>query len=419
MKRRDFLSLLPLLTSSACGLARIDAWHPYVRSDVVMNPEDEKRVLSKAKIGRTSDGAIRVAWLQGTGYERGYQQGKLLQKEVTDNLGYIYEKAYGIFRFEELFDEAYERMRPFIPQEYVDEMHGLAHGSRMPLRVIQAIHMFPSIGEWGGKKHIKKIIKEQMAGTFATTCSNFMAGNSATSDGKMYVVRILDWGMHRISKLHQYPLIAINKPDHGYASANIGWVGFLGAVSGINEQGITLGEMGYGDPENETLRGMPMIFLLRDVLKRAGNLSQTREIIKNAVGTNSFVYIMSDGKTKEAEMYVRDRDRFKVAGPGQRVLDGEYDIPGIPDVVYGGAFVEKMTKLLTDNRGNLTPEMIMKSVIPEMVMRSNFQNVLYSPEDLSFWVNNAFSRKTSAKNRPYSFFNFGEALEKFPKATEL
>lgn len=414
MKRREFLSLLPILASSACGLARIDAWHPYVRSDVIMNPEDEARVMAQAKLGATDDGKIRVLWLQGTAYERGYQQGKLLRKEVNDNLGYIYEKAYGMFRFVELFDEAYERMRPFIPQDYVDEMHGLAHGSRMPLRVIQAIHMFPSIGEWGGKRHIKDVIKQQMAGTFATTCSNFMASGSATSDGKMYVVRILDWGMHRVSKLHQYPVITINKPETGYVSANIGWVGFLGAVSGINEQGITLGEMGYGDPEGETLRGMPMIFLLRDVLKKASSLTQVQKIITDAPGTNSFVYIMSDGKTKKAEMYVRDRNRFRVALPGQTISDGEHHIPAIEDIVYGGAYNDKMNELLQGNHGSLNPEMIMKDLIPQMVMRSNFQNVLYSPEDLSFWVNNAFSRKTSAKNRPYTYFNFREALGKFP-----
>ena len=59
-------------------------------------------------------------------------------------------------------------------------------------------------------------------------------------------------------------------PDSGYAYANIGWVGFLGAVSGINEQGITLGEMGYRNPPNETLYGVAR--------KRLGSPQRWREI---------------------------------------------------------------------------------------------------------------------------------------------
>ena len=47
----------------------------------------------------------------------------------------------------------------------------------------------------------------------------------------------------------------------------------------MNDQGITLGEMGYGDPEGETLRGEPMPFLLRDVLAKASNIDQVKSIL--------------------------------------------------------------------------------------------------------------------------------------------
>lgn len=426
MKRRHFLKLAPaalLPLASGCAIWRVDPLHVLVRSPYIGSLKKEQEILDRARLMRTDDGKIRVLFVQGTAYERGYQHGVLLREEVNDNLGYIYDKALDKFYFEELFAEVYERMRPYIPQEYIEEMHGLAHGARMPLHVIHHLHILPSLGEWGGKKKLKKVIKKMMRGEdldtvdLGTSCSNLSVINRASKDSQLYAVRILDWGLHRISKLHKYPLITIAVPDKGYASCNIGWVGFLGAVSGMNEHGITLGEMGYGNPPNEVLNGTPMIFLLRDVLSYTSNLEQIRKRISQAPGTASFAYLMTDGKTGEAQLYVRDRDRFLVFEPGVDLRDKEDFYPAISDTLYGGHYGEVMTELLNKYHGEHTPERFMEELIPKMAMKHNFQNVIYDPKNLRFWVNNARSREINAKHEPYTLFDFGRALKEF-KATK-
>jgi hypothetical protein len=377
--------------------------------------EREKEILAKGKVGWTEDGKVRVLYVSGTPYERGYQHGVLLRQEVRDNLLSMHEKLLDKFRFEELLDESYERQRPFIPQEYIDEMHGLAHGARIPLRVVHAIHALPEITEWGGKKKLKKVIKDMMEGVYGTSCSNFSAAGTSTPDKTMLTVRILDWGLHKISKLHEYPLITVTVPEKGKGvpSANIGWVGFLGAVSGMNAQGITLGEMGYGDPEGETMRGMPMPFVLRDVMTYSKNLADVRKIISSKPGTNSFVFLMSDGKNSTSELYVRDRYRFEVHKPGRDLKDGDKTFPAIADVLYGGHYQDRMTKILSERRGAITPEVIMNEVIPFIAMPSNFQNVVYEPKNLKLWFNNARGPKESAAGQPYTYFDLKKALVEF------
>ena len=420
MKRRTFLTIPPLcLTSAAlaqltgCGYLRIDPWSPLIRSPYITSPEDEQAIVAKGRLGRTDDGRIRGLYVRGNAYERGYQHGYLLRQEVNDNLGFIYEKALDKFHFAELFDEVYERLRPFIPQDYIDEMHGLAHGSRMPLHIIHAMHVLPEIGEWGGKRHIKEVIKKMMSGELGTSCSNLSVNGGATADGRRYTVRILDWGLHRISKLHEYPLITVGVPDNGNAYANIGWVGFLGAVSGMSEQGITLGEMGYKDPPNETLAGTPMPFLLREVMTHANTLADVRNIIQSHPGTCSFVFMMTDGKSGDAEIYIRDRDRFVVFHPGEDLADGKEHFPAIKETLYGGHYQEIMTDVLTTRHGTITPELLMTELIPKMVMKSNFQNVIYDGGGLRFWVNNALNKDVSAATQPYTLFDLGKALTKF------
>lgn len=387
--------------------------HPYVRSDIITSVETEREVLSRARVDWTADHRVRVLYVQGTHYEMGYQQGVLLREEVRDNILSLYDKAVSTFLGDELFAEAYERLRPFISQEYIDEMHGLAHGARLPLRVVQAFHALPSMAEWGGKKGVTKRVKGLAKGEIedlGTSCSNLSAKGS-----HHYVVRILDWGLHKISKLHEYPLITVARPKDGIPYANIGWVGFLGAVSGINAEGITLGEMGYGSPENETLRGVPMPFLLRDVLSNAHSLENVRTIISSAKGENSYVYLMSDGKTGAAEIYVRDPDRFLVFTPGQQLVEGEYNLPGITNTVYGGHFADRMASTLAPKGGELTLDELQKEVIPSFVMDSNFQNVIYEPNKLKFWVNNAPERGKKAASEPYTEFDLSAALAGFPQ----
>lgn len=415
MKRREFfrystLLLLPIFASS-CALFRIDPLHFLIRSPYINSVEQEKEILSRAKLTRTDDGRIQVLYVSGTSYEMGYQQGVLLRDEVQKNIGFLYQQAVKKFREPELLDEIYERMLPYIPKDYIDEMQGLAHGSRLPLHVIHAIHILPELGEWGGKKKIKKVIDQMISGELATSCSNLAIDNSATEDKNFYSVRILDWGMHRISKLHKYPLITVARPTNGIAYANIGWVGFLGAISGMNAQGITLGEMGYGDTPNETLFGKPMPFMLRDVLRGANNLSDVRKIITESLPTCSYVFLMTDGKTKESELYLRDPSRFVVFHAGEDIQDKKEHIPPIDDTLYGGHYNEKMTELLKSYHGKLSPEVLMKEIIPKIAMPSNFQNVIYDPTNLKFWVSNAKSKNEWAASQPYTFFNFAEALK--------
>ena len=414
MKRRDFLKTLPLFALSSCALARyarIDPWHVLVRSDVIESLEQEAAVTAKASLGWTSDGRIRVLHVRGTPYERGYQHGKLLRNEVQANLGYLYRQSLKKFQQAEIFAEAYERMRPFIPVEYIEEMHGLAHGARMPLEVIHAIHALPSMTEWGGKKKLKKVIQRMMDGDLATSCSNIGATGAATADGETYALRVLDWGLHRISKLHKYPLLTVNHPEGGgLASVNVGWVGFLGAVSGMNAAGITLGEMGYGDPEGETMRGRPMPFLLRDVMTQSHNLADVRRIIKDSPGDNSFVFLMTDGKSGDTEIYLKDHDRFVVTAQGTRLQDRNNDIPAVAQCSYGGHYNDRMTEVMNQYHGKLSPELFMKVIVPKIAMPSNFQNVIYRPGKLQLWVANAKDFQNRAAEQPYTFFDLGEAL---------
>lgn len=355
---------------------------------------------------------IRVLYVNGTAYERGYQHGILLREQVRDNLLFLYKQIQKHILPATVFLELYKKAEPYIPDTYKEEMRGLADGSEIPLDVIHIVHILPSVTEWGGHKLLRAHLKasSNTEQSFNTSCSNIGAGGLATNNGQFYTVRILDWGIHRISKLHEYPLITIGTGPDTLSYVNIGWVGFLGAISGINEEGITLGEMGYGNPPNETVEGTPMPFLLREVMAKASSLKDVRKIIAKSPGTNSFAYLMSDGKQKKAELYIRDRDRFLVFPQGTEVKDKTDYYPALPQISYGGRYGKRMSQLLHTYSGQLSPKLFMKVIIPQIVMKGNFQNVVYDPANLSFWVNYSRSPGVRAAKEAYTYFDFKSAL---------
>ena len=158
------------------------------------------------------------------------------------------------------------------------------------------------------------------------------------------------------------------------------------------------------------MAGKPMPFLLRDVLTYSKNLGDSQKIIKESIGTNSFVFLMSDGKTGGSQIYIKDRERFIVFHPGEQLVDKDKTLPPIDSILYGGHYDDKMISLLSQHRGSVTPQLIMEKLIPEMAMPSNFQNVIYDPKDLRFWVNYAKEPGTRAAELPFTFFDLKEAL---------
>jgi hypothetical protein len=124
---------------------------------------------------------------------------------------------------------------------------------------------------------------------------------------------------------------------------------------------------------------------------------------------------MTDGKTNSAELYIREKHRFEVHKPGEDLKDDSRNFPAIGNIGYGGHYDDRMHTTLSGARGSITPEVIMKQIVPAIAMPSNFQNVVYDPQGLQFWVNNAKSGKINAAEQPFTHFDFGAALKGFVK----
>ena len=407
------LSILTLIQGCTSSAPK-NKYHAHNRSVIVNSDAEEQAILAKAKVTQIDDpelNNIRVLEMQGTPYEMGFQHGRLLKEDVQANLERIYSRA-GYFLDPVMLDDVYAAMEPYIPVEDKMEMLGLAHGADMPIRVIQRLHAIPEISEY---KHKRQFDTDEAL--LATSCSNVAAFGAATVDGEIYAMRILDW--IRELGTQNYATVLIYKPDQGNSYASFGYAGFTGCITGMNDKHLTFGEMGYGDRPEETLEGIPFVFLFKKMMREADTLEQAIAIARNAKRTCSYAYIFSDAKTNDACLIVCNKDEFHTFRANQTLQDEDSHFPAIPEMVYGGAMDKELFQALNNNQGAINFE-VLKEVAKPTSLDSNMQVVIMKPKTLEAWIANAedssildgSSEGGRACNQKYFHINLTQAFKR-------
>lgn len=331
----------------------------------------------------------RVALLQGTPAQIGEAHGQLLKTEAMrciDSVLYAFGTVETIRSgrwFRHQLDDAYARLAPHIPERHKVETRAMAKSLGIAPELAETLNVFPELFH----------------------CSGFAVFGTATADGKLYHGRVLDY-MTTIG-LQDAATTFIVAPQGKIAFANVGYAGFIGSVSGMNAQGISLGEMG-GRGEGRW-DGVPMATLMRRGLEECSSLDDVQQLWRNNPRTCEYYYVFADGKTNQAVGVAATPESVEFVLPGQRhELLGE----GIPDAVVlsAGSRLEKLRERVTARHGEIDAEVGQWLMSRPVAMQSNLHNVLFVPQDGVLYVANA-DHKHPAAERPYVRLDLNHLLK--------
>lgn len=372
-------------------------------------------ILSTVPLGKLEwAGDLPILYLSGSPYEMGYQHGSLLREQVRASvknaMAFIDRQAWipiiGRWLVHRTLDRAWRQMAPFVPDRYLEELQGLSDGAGVPFSTLTRIHALPDL--------------------MATTCSSFAAFGSATRDGRLIQIRNLDWAIQ--SDVQRFAAIFLLRPAGGQAFVNIGWLGFIGVISGINENQISVGEIG-AETVDAHWKGIPMPFLQRQVLEEAQNLEDAVHIVQSTPRTGGYNYLFGDAKGKKAVALETTKSRVAVFWPDevnrsqpfvvsvpnavfrsdwavdpqvrefQLACKGDPRRPGLEsprgstayDVRYAG-----QGQLLLRFHGQIDSEVAM-AIARAIAPSSNIQSVVYAYPEL--WVANASKRRPAAMGK--------------------
>jgi len=364
---------------------------------------------------------LLVLHVEGTPREMGQQHGALLKEDILKVIDGVSKDAAALAKeagipeaaLEPGLDMVWGQLAANVPADLQEEMAGVAEGAGIDVKVLQ------------------RMAAAVEAGEIMRTCSSFCAWGKATADGKMYQIRNLDYSTD--IGLQDHCILLVAKPEGKFKFVSPSYAGFTGCVSGINEKGIALGEIGAGASKAEqNFAGFPMPFLFRQIMETCDSAEKAANLVKSASRTAGFNYIFGDPDHQTARACETSSKYCAIYtdnNPAEKAADGNFAMENVLIRADGIADAQRIkdTKHLTvgqDDRYQKMGQMIKESygkvdaaqaikISQAVAMKGNLHCIVYNNTDREIWVANAIGQ-TRASETPYRHFKLADLFSAQP-----
>jgi hypothetical protein len=356
----------------------------------------ETRTVARCGAGFLEEvDGYRVLHIKGEPYEMGYQQGALLRDHIREQVHFLFDVKAKQMTFElggvKMLDPKrvirgiVAQQKKHVPARFFEEMRGIADGAGMDVQDIIVANFIPELFH----------------------CSGFALAGSATKDGTLYHGRILDYGCDW--KLQEHAVLTVAKPKGRFPLVNVTYAGFVGSVTGMNAERISIGEMGGRGLGHWD--GVPMALLVRMALEEADSLDAAIAVFRDHPRTCEYYYVIADGETGKA---VGMEGSWNVFGT---IAMGETH-PKLPDafkdavVLSAGDRYKELSRRVKVGLGRFDAESARHLMDRPVAMKSNLHSALFETTTGRFWIANASKDGKPAAEQPYAAFQLCDLLKR-------
>ncbi|MBF4464771.1 C45 family peptidase [Flavobacterium sp. LC2016-12] len=155
-------------------------------------------------------------------------------------------------------------------------------------------------------------------------CSSFAAWGEKSEDGNLILGRNFDFYVN--DAFAENKIIAFIKPEQGYNFMMVTWPGMIGAVSGMNQQGLTV-TINAGKSEIPLSAKTPISILTREILQHAHNIEEAIAIAKKRkvfVSESIMVGSAQDNKAVLIEVSPKKMDVYDVPNSNQLICSNHF-----------------------------------------------------------------------------------------------
>lgn len=236
----------------------------------------EKVDTSTSRIGnnwlRKEQSGLYTLYVEGKPFERG-----LIAGQLTRNLIYKQEKAF-VDQLQRIIPSHYYlnflkyviavfdlNLYRSIPEERKAEIYGISLSASDTFDNIAS--NYQRILNYHGAHDLGHMLSNLgMVG-----CTSFGVWNEKTPDGKLLIGRNFDFYVG--DEFAKEKIVAFVRPDSGYFHAFVTWGGMMGAVSGMNEKGLTV-TINAANSNVVLSAATPVALVARQILQYASNIDE-------------------------------------------------------------------------------------------------------------------------------------------------
>ncbi|HYW47633.1 MAG TPA: C45 family autoproteolytic acyltransferase/hydrolase, partial [Bryobacteraceae bacterium] len=315
-----------VLTAGAGGSLRGKAWFEGVSLDEVSSADEwptRDAVQTFGPAYRYPSAGWIYLHIEGAPYERGYQHGHLMAREIPEYLERCAADLGSRDQWHQYRTTANALFLRGFDREILEEMRGIAEGAsdagakwlnrRIDLMDIVVANVTVELGELSsavsttatgleGLSFDKPAYADRKKDSVTDHCSAFAATGPATRDGKMVIGHVTWWPL---TLAEQTNVMLDIQPANGHRMLIQGYPGAIesGTDWYQNDAGVVLTETTIRQtPFNA--QGTPVAFRARMAIQYGGNID---EVVKQLGTRNNGLYtnewLIGDAKNNEIAMY--------------------------------------------------------------------------------------------------------------------
>lgn len=264
---------------------------------------------------RKSKSGLFEMYVEGKPFERGVINGKLSQELVVAQEDHFVEQIGRIVpskfyqHFLKYFIAWFNRnLDKNVTEEYKEEIYGISKSASDKYQYIGS--NYQRILNY----HAAHDIGHALQSMALVGCTSFGTWGIKSEDSTMIIGRNFDFYVG--DKFAQDKIVAFFNPTEGYKFMTVTWGGFIGAVSGMNEKGVSV-TINADKTNIPAAAATPVSLVAREILQYAKNIREAYAIAAKRKMFVSEAFLVASAADNKAVVIEKTPDTLDMYDPHQ------------------------------------------------------------------------------------------------------
>lgn len=262
---------------------------------------------------RKSRSGLFELYVEGSPYEMGVINGKLTRELVvrqedhfTEQINKMIPSTFYQHFLKYVIGWFNRKLDRNVSEEYKDEIYGISASASDNYSYIGS--KYQRILNY----HAAHDIGHALQSMALVGCTSFGTWNDQSMDSTMIIGRNFDFYVG--DKFAEDKIVAFYNPEKGYKLMTVTWGGFVGAVSGMNEKGITI-TINAAKTDLPTGSATPVSLVAREILQYAKNIEEAIAITRKRKMFVSESFLVGSAADNKAIVIEKTPDSLDIYDP--------------------------------------------------------------------------------------------------------
>lgn len=310
-----FLALLLIGFIYLVQVSKIEPPHPKDVSSLQLQRAEPSPGFYTIKDNwfRKSKSGLYELYVEGDAYERGVINGKLTSELVIRQEDHFAEQINKMIpsqfyrQFLKYFIGWFNRkLDKNVTEEYKEEIYGISASASEKYQYLGSNYQRLL------NYHAAHDIGHALQNMALVGCTSFGTWNGRSQDSTMIIGRNFDFFVS--DKFAEDKIVAFFNPSQGYKFMTVTWGGFVGAVSGMNEKGLTV-TINAAKSSMPTGSATPVSLVAREILQYAKNIAEALQIARSRKMFVSESFLIGSAADNKAIIIEKTPDELDVYDP--------------------------------------------------------------------------------------------------------